>query len=140
MATVTADDTTFVFFDGVCNFCNSTVNCIMKHDRKGRVKFASLQSAYAQTYLPTVGIDPTALESVIVVRGGKVYRESSAALRIARSLSGGWPLLGYLGYVLPPFIRNAIYRWIARNRYKWYGKREACRMPTPEERSRFVGV
>jgi predicted DCC family thiol-disulfide oxidoreductase YuxK len=132
--------TVLVFFDGVCNFCNNTVNWIIKHDPKGIIKFASLQSAYAQTFLPTLGIEPEQLSSVIVVCDRKVYLESDAALRIGKALGTGWRTLAAFGYVVPPFLRNATYKLVARNRYKWFGKRDTCRMPTPEERSRFVGV
>ena len=127
-----------ILFDGVCNFCNASVNFIMKRDSKVMFKFAALQSDFAKQHLQGSGVDPDALESVVLIEGSKVYTKSSAALNIAKQLDGLWPMF-YVFIIVPTFIRNPIYNFIARNRYKWFGKREQCRIPTAEERSRFVG-
>ena len=124
-------------FDGVCNLCNSSVNFIIDHDPKGHFKFAALQSDFGQEKLQELGFNTEDFDSLVLLSGGKVYKKSSAALRIARRLSGLYPLL-YIFIIIPPFIRHALYDVIARNRYKWWGKRDSCRMPTPELRSRFV--
>lgn len=126
-----------VLFDGVCNFCNFWIQFALKRDQKRRLKFTSLQGETAHQLLPRYHIDPTVLTSVIFIDDGKVYRESSAALRVCRYLDGGWKLL-YGLMIIPVFIRDGIYKWIGRNRYKWFGKTETCMLPTPEQRERFV--
>lgn len=131
-------DEAVVLFDGVCNLCNSSVNFIIDRDPKGYFKFASLQSDEAQRYLGDGGSTASPLASIVLVEGGRYYRRSTAALRIARRLNGGWPLLyGLIG--IPAPIRDAVYEWIARNRYTWFGKEDACRIPTPDVQSRFLG-
>ncbi len=126
-----------VFFDGVCNFCNASINFIMKHDKNGQFRFAPLQSDLAKKKLPHFGIDPGNMETFVLLESEQVYTRSTAALRIARKLNGLWPLL-YGLIIVPPFIRNFVYDFVARNRYRWFGKMESCRVPTAEERSRFV--
>ncbi len=126
-----------VLFDGVCNFCNFWVQFALKRDQKGKLQFTSLQGETAHQLLPQYNIDPTILTSVIFIDHGKVYRESSAALRVCRYLDGGWKLL-YGLIIIPVFIRDGIYKWIGRNRYKWFGKTESCMLPTPEQRKRFL--
>jgi predicted DCC family thiol-disulfide oxidoreductase YuxK len=127
-----------ILFDGVCNFCNSSINFVMDHDPKFRFKFAPLQSNFAQERLAKAGLNTQDFDTVVLLEGDKVYTRSGAALRIAKNLSGAWPLL-YGFVIVPPFIRNAVYNWVARNRYRWFGKQENCRLPSPEERARFVG-
>ncbi|MDX2001673.1 MAG: thiol-disulfide oxidoreductase DCC family protein [Chitinophagales bacterium] len=126
-----------LLFDGVCNVCNATVNFIMKRDKNGYFQFASLQSDYAQQQLTQAGYKTSDFDSVVLMENGKFYFRSTAALKVAKQLNGLWPLL-YVFIILPPFIRNAIYNFIARNRYKWFGKRDTCRIATPEEKSRFI--
>lgn len=126
-----------VLFDGVCNFCNFWIQFALKRDQKGKLKFTSLQGETAHQLLPRYHIDPTVLTSVIFIDDGKVYRESSAALCVCRYLDGGWKLL-YGLMIIPVFIRDGIYKWIGRNRYKWFGKTETCMLPTPEQRTRFL--
>lgn len=128
-------DNAIVLFDGVCNFCNSSINFIIKRDKKGYFKFAPLQSEIAQKL---VGDKTKPMpESVILIKNGKTYDRSSAALRIAKKLDGLWPVL-YIFLILPKPLRDAVYNLIGRNRYKWFGKMEACMIPTPEVRSRFL--
>lgn len=126
-----------ILFDGVCNFCNASINFVMDHDPKYRFKFAALQSDFAREKLTKAGLNTNDFDSVVLIEGDKVYTRSTAALRIARLLSGAWPLM-YGFVIVPPFIRNAIYDLVARNRYRWFGKSENCRLPSPEERARFV--
>ena len=126
-----------LLFDGVCNLCNSSINLIIDHDPKGHFKFAALQSEFGQQKLKELGYDQESFDSLVLLSEGKVYKKSSAALRIARKLTGLYPLL-YIFIIVPPFIRHGVYNIIAKNRYKWWGKRDSCRMPTPELRARFV--
>ncbi|TWI84861.1 putative DCC family thiol-disulfide oxidoreductase YuxK [Lacibacter cauensis] len=126
-----------VLFDGVCNFCNFWIQFALKRDKKGKLKFGSLQGTTAQEILPKYNIDPTVLTSVIFIEDGVAYRESTAALKVCRHLDGGWKLL-YVLIIIPAFIRDGIYKWVGRNRYKWFGKQESCMLPTPEQRARFV--
>jgi predicted DCC family thiol-disulfide oxidoreductase YuxK len=127
-----------VLFDGVCNLCSGSVQLILQHDPAGRFRFASLQSDLAQRLLTERGLDPKALDSVVVIDGDRLYRESDAALRIARDLKGAWKVLTVFR-VIPRPLRDWAYRLIARNRYRWFGKAETCWLPTPELRGRFLG-
>lgn len=127
-----------VLFDGVCNLCSTSVQFILQRDPTGRFRFASLQSDLAQRLLTERGLDPKALDSVVVVDGDRFYRESDAALRIARDLKGAWKALAVFR-VIPRPVRDWAYRLIARNRYRWFGKSETCWLPTPELRGRFLG-
>jgi predicted DCC family thiol-disulfide oxidoreductase YuxK len=130
--------TAVVLFDGVCNLCNASVNFIIDRDPAGHFKFAALQSEAASGMLAPCGPSGEALSSVVLLEEGRCYERSAAALRIARRLSGAWPLL-YAFVVVPRPLRDAVYDWVARNRYRWFGKRDACRLPTPELRARFLG-
>ncbi len=125
-----------IFFDGVCNLCNGSVQFVIERDKKKRYRFASLQSDYAMKILAPFGIDTKAKESFVLLEDGKVYQKSGAALRVAKNLSGFWPMLyGFL--LVPSFIRNGVYNFVAKNRYKWFGKQESCWVPTAELKSRF---
>jgi predicted DCC family thiol-disulfide oxidoreductase YuxK len=126
-----------VLFDGVCNLCNSSVQFIIRHDSKMQFYFASLQSETGEILLKKHGIDPAKTDSVIYICKGKAYTRSTAALRIASQLDGPVKLLTVFR-IVPRFIRNAVYDWIAANRYKWFGKREHCMIPTKEQLSRFL--
>ncbi len=126
-----------ILFDGVCNLCNASVQFIIQRDPQARFKFAALQSAVGEELLKRHAIAGDSLDSIVLVEAGKVYAESEAALRIGRHLSGLWSVL-YWGIVIPRPIRNGIYRWIARNRYRWFGQQESCMLPTKELRARFL--
>ncbi|MGE6219502.1 thiol-disulfide oxidoreductase DCC family protein [Nubsella zeaxanthinifaciens] len=126
-----------IFFDGVCNLCNSTVQFVIKHDRRQYFKFAALQSEFAQEQLSGFVLKAKRGDSFVLVEDGKVYEQSTAALRVAKKLSGLWRLL-YIFIVVPPFVRDAVYNFVARNRYKWFGKQESCWVPTPDLKSRFL--
>jgi predicted DCC family thiol-disulfide oxidoreductase YuxK len=126
-----------ILFDGVCNLCNSSVQFVIKHDANNKFKFAALQSEYAKNILAANQIDTEKLSSLVLVENGKIYTESTGALRIAKKL--GFPIyLLYAFIIIPPFIRNAVYKYIASNRYKWFGKEETCWIPTAELRNRFI--
>lgn len=126
-----------ILFDGVCNLCNSSVVFIIQRDPKDVFRFTALQSEAGQALIKTHGIDTNKVDSIILVDGDKVRIKSSAALTIARHLKGGYPLL-YGFMIIPAFIRNWVYDFIARNRYKWYGKRDQCMIPTPELKAKFL--
>lgn len=126
-----------VLFDGVCNLCNRSVQFILKRDKKKRFRFATLQGDTAKRILAAAGLKADELNSFILVENGKIYTRSSGALRLCRKLSGAWPLL-YGFIIVPCFIRDAVYKWIAKNRYKWFGKKETCMIPDPSLTSRFL--
>ncbi|MFZ6009188.1 MAG: thiol-disulfide oxidoreductase DCC family protein [Bacteroidota bacterium] len=127
-----------ILFDGVCNLCNGAVQFILRRDRKKNFKFASLQSSFGQQQLKKFGLDTNKLHSIIVLDAeGRFYEKSDAALFIAKHLSGLWPTLSFFK-IVPRFIRNAIYDLIARNRYRLFGKKDQCMIPTPELKSRFI--
>ena len=131
------NETLVILFDGVCNLCNSSVQVVIKSDAKKRFQFASLQSAFGQKIMQENGLPLTELNSFILLEGDKIYTKSTAALRVAKRLKGLWPLL-YAFIVVPPFIRNWVYDFVSKNRYKWFGKQEACWLPTPELKGRFL--
>lgn len=130
-------DETIVLFDGVCNLCNGFVRFIIPRDRKGRIRFASLQSETGQRLLREWGLPTDDVGSVIVIDNGELYTKSTAALKIARKLGGFWSSL-YALILIPRFLRDPLYDWIARNRYKWFGKTEACLFPAAELKQRFL--
>lgn len=128
-----------VLFDGVCNFCNAGVNFIIDRDPKGHFTFAPLQSDFAKQLLTERGMAPAEgdPESIVLVEDERVSTHSTAALRIARQLASPFRL-AYALIVLPTFLRDALYRLVAKNRYRLFGRSEACRLPTPELRARFL--
>jgi predicted DCC family thiol-disulfide oxidoreductase YuxK len=126
-----------VLFDGVCNLCSGSVLFIIQRDKKGIFKFASLQSSFGQQQLEKFNIDKNLLHSIILVRGKQIFQRSDAALEIANQLSGAWPVL-YILKILPRFLRDGIYNLIARNRYRLFGKKDVCWIPTPELKERFL--
>lgn len=125
-----------VLFDGVCNFCDSSVNFIIEHDKKGVFKFAPLQTEIGKNYIDKFGLNE--IDSVILVEDEKVYTHSTAALRIAKRLDGIWSW-AYAFIIVPRPIRDFFYKLFAANRYRLFGKKDACMLPTPEVRARFLG-
>ena len=125
-----------VLFDGVCNFCASSVQFIIKHDKTNSLRFASLQSAIGKELLEYYKM-PETLEGVVFVENNKAYFKSAAAFRIARYFGGFWRLLLVFS-VLPKVVTDFFYDIIARNRYNWFGKKDSCMIPSPEIRSRFL--
>lgn len=126
-----------ILFDGVCNFCNAGINFIIKQDRKKVFRFAALQSEAGQKLLAQYSLPKKEYESFVLIDGGKVYQKSSAGLRVYGKLPWYWKWTQAF-WLAPKFIRNAVYDFIARNRYKWFGKKEACMIPTQDVKSRFL--
>jgi predicted DCC family thiol-disulfide oxidoreductase YuxK len=125
-----------ILFDGVCNFCDASVQFILNRDKKETFHFASLQSEAGQELLEKYNV-PENVDSMILVEKDKIYYKSSAALRISRHLDGAWKLL-YVFMIVPAPIRNIVYDVIAKNRYKWFGQKESCMLPPPAVRKRFL--
>ncbi len=126
-----------VLFDGVCNLCCASALFIIKRDKNKRFKFASLQSDFAQQLFQKQQFDSKGIDSVAFYENGKLHVRSTAALKIARKLDGLWML--FYGFILIPApLRDVAYNFIARNRYKWFGKKESCTMPEPGMRERFL--
>ncbi|HEX7844798.1 MAG TPA: thiol-disulfide oxidoreductase DCC family protein [Chitinophagaceae bacterium] len=126
-----------VLFDGVCNLCNRAVQFIIKRDKKKQFRFASLQGKKGHELLQQFGLPTNEINSFILVENNQAYTRSTGGLRMLKKLGGKWKLL-YALMIFPRFVRDAVYNWIARNRYKWYGKREECMIPTPELKERFL--
>jgi predicted DCC family thiol-disulfide oxidoreductase YuxK len=131
------NDHAIILFDGVCNFCNSKINFIIRHDRKDYFRFAPLQSDAGKKILTENNISTFSMDSFILIENGKSHQKTSAALRIAKHLNGLWPVF-YCFLIVPPFIRDIVYNIIAKNRYKWWGKKDSCMIPTPEVRNKFL--
>jgi predicted DCC family thiol-disulfide oxidoreductase YuxK len=125
-----------ILFDGVCNLCNTSVQFILKRDSDGYFKFASLQSETGQSLLKKHHLNND-LNSVVLIENDTVYLKSSAALRVCSKLGGLWPILSIFR-ILPPFFRDLLYDIAAKNRYKWFGKKESCMLPSPEWKHRFL--
>lgn len=126
-----------VLFDGVCNLCNNSVVFIIKQDKEDRFRFAALQDEAGEKITNQYQIDTDKVDSIVLVDNEKAYTESDAALRIALYLNGLYPLL-YGFMIVPRFLRNWVYDLIAGNRYKWFGKKDNCMIPTPELKSKFL--
>ncbi len=127
-----------ILFDGVCNLCNGAVQYVIKHDKKDVFRFAALQSDLGIKILKHINIDPKNIDSIILYEPGiSYYYKSSAAIEIANAM-GGIFSLSTIFKIIPQFIRNPIYDFVAQNRYKWYGKKDNCMIPTPELRSKFL--
>lgn len=132
-------DRPLLLYDGVCNLCHGAVRWILKRDRKQRFVFAALQSKAGQAALAEAGFAGETPDSVVVIDGDHVYLESGAALKAARVVGGLWSLLAVF-WIVPAPIRNAVYRWVARNRYRWFGQKQACPMPDPQHFHRFLDL
>lgn len=127
-----------LLFDGVCNLCNSSVQFIIRHDPEKKFLFASLQSDKGQEILKELGLNNKEFNSLILIENGKAYMRSTGALKIARHLSGLWKFL-YIFIIIPSFIRDFLYNFVAHNRYRFFGKKDHCMIPTPELKARFLG-
>ena len=127
-----------VLFDGVCNLCNGTVNFILKRDRKKQFRFVALQSKAGKFLIKKFNISPTT-DSVILIFQNRIFIESDAAIEIVKLLPFPWKM-ALIFNAIPKKPRNKIYRWIAKSRYKWVGKKETCRVPTPDERKFFPEI
>ncbi|NRD79528.1 thiol-disulfide oxidoreductase DCC family protein [Bacillus sp. BRMEA1] len=125
-----------ILFDGECHLCNSSVQFIIKRDRKGYFKFASLQGKTAQNLIKKYKMD-IAVDSFVLIKNKKVYYKSTAALLVSRQLNSFWKLFSIFLFV-PPMLRDLVYEIIAHNRYRWFGKTESCMLPKPEWKNRFL--
>jgi len=126
-----------ILFDGVCNLCNAAVNWIIDHDSRNVIKFASLQSEYGRQMVQQHNLHGEYMDTIYLIEDDKVYNRSDAVLRTLKHLKGIYSL-GYGFIIVPRFIRNFFYNLVARNRYKWFGKRDVCRIPTPELKAKFI--
>lgn len=126
-----------ILFDGVCNLCSGAVQFILRNDPKGHFLFASLQSPAGQKLLERHDLPTDTISTIVLIEGGRAYTRSTAALRIARKLSGAYPL-AYAAIVIPAPLRNLGYAFVARNRYRWFGQTEQCMLPKPEYKQRFL--
>ncbi len=127
-----------ILFDGVCNLCNSAVNFVIQRDKKNTFRYAALQSEIGKKLIAERNIDITKIDSILLIDPKLAYyHKSTAAIHIAKQLSGFYPLLSVF-LILPKFLRDWIYDIIAKNRYKWFGKKESCMIPTPELKALFI--
>ena len=127
-----------ILFDGTCGMCNSAVNFILARDPGKRFRFAPLQSPVGQDLMTKHHLEPSELESMVLIDGEAAYTKSTAVLRIVMELPEPWPLVGALVFV-PAGLRDEAYNFIARHRRQWFKSADACRVPTPEEREQFLG-
>jgi predicted DCC family thiol-disulfide oxidoreductase YuxK len=126
-----------ILFDGMCNLCSTSVQFVIKRDKKKRFSFASLQSSFGQQVLKQYNIDTGGPGSFILIKNGKAYLQSTGALLVAKELSAGWPLLAAF-MIVPPFIRDKVYDFVSANRYRWFGRKTECWLPSQELRERFL--
>lgn len=126
-----------ILFDGVCNYCNSVVNFVIRQDKKNIFRFSPLQSPMAQRLLEQYGLPASRPDSMLLIDSGRIYHHSSAVLRLYQRLPWYWKWT-QLFWIIPKFIRDAVYDFIARNRYKWFGKKEECMVPGDDVKERFI--
>jgi predicted DCC family thiol-disulfide oxidoreductase YuxK len=126
-----------ILFDGVCNLCSSSVQFILKRDKKNQFLFGSLQGKAGQGYLKKFNLPEDTFNSFMLVEGDKLYTRSSGALRMLKYLGNGWQIF-YALIIIPKFIRDSMYNFIAKNRYKWFGKKKECLIPTLELKTKFL--
>ena len=126
-----------ILFDGVCNLCNGFVQFVIRHDKKNKFRFGSLQSDNAKKLLEPFHFPVQELKTIVLVEDGKLFLRSRAVLRIASQLDGAWKFSAVL-YIFPSFISDAVYNLVSKYRYKFFGKRDSCMVPTPDLKSRFI--
>jgi len=131
------EDKPVVLFDGVCNYCNAMINFIIRQDKKKKYLFATLQSEFGRRLLHQWNLPVNSFDSFLVFDNGKLYSKSTAALRLYNQLPWYWKWT-QLFWIFPKFLRDAVYNVIARNRYKWFGKKDECMLPSPEIKERFL--
>lgn len=131
------EEPAIILFDGVCQFCNASVNFVLRRDHHDRFRFSPLQSAAGEQLLSAHGLDKGETDSFVLIEGNKAYTRSSAVLRVAGRLGFPWKLLRVF-LIVPAFIRDAVYNWIARNRYRWFGKKDQCMVPDEKVRRKFL--
>jgi predicted DCC family thiol-disulfide oxidoreductase YuxK len=130
-------DKSLILFDGVCNLCNGFVNFLILRDKKNKFQFGSLQSVKVQAILNEYQYSSNDISTVIVIENNKLYSHSTAVLKIVRKLGGAWPLL-YGFIIIPKTIRDFFYKLVAKNRYRMFGRKDACMIPTPQLKAKFV--
>ena len=131
-------DKKIILFDGVCNLCDASVQYVIKHDKKDIFRFVALQSDLGIKILKHIGINPLHIDSIVLYEPGVSYfYKSTAAIEIAKGLSGIFSVASVFG-ILPSGLRDNLYDYVATNRYKWYGKKESCLLPSPELMSKFL--
>ncbi|HVP30136.1 MAG TPA: thiol-disulfide oxidoreductase DCC family protein [Myxococcota bacterium] len=126
-----------LLFDGVCNLCHAAVRFVTERDPAGRFAFAPLQSELGRRLLRQAGLPEDTLDTVVLLQDGRAYLRSDAMLRAMKRLRAPWPLAS-LALVVPRFLRDGVYDFVARHRYRWFGRKDACPVPTPEQRARFL--
>ncbi|HET7393735.1 MAG TPA: thiol-disulfide oxidoreductase DCC family protein [Candidatus Binatia bacterium] len=126
-----------ILFDGVCNLCNASVQFVIRHDRAGKFRFAAIQSEIGREIFQRHGLDPAKLQTFVFITDGRIFLRSDAAIEVVARFGGAWKLLRVLSLV-PRSLRDAIYSFIAQNRYRWFGRQEVCMIPTPEIKERFL--
>jgi predicted DCC family thiol-disulfide oxidoreductase YuxK len=132
------DSAPVIVFDGVCLLCNRWVDFILRHDRAGQFRFAAMQGINGRALLQAHGLSPDDPSSLLLVEGALCYTDTTAVMRILHGLGGGWKLLAMMLAAVPKVVRDPTYRWIARHRYRWFGRRHECRLPIPAEADRFL--
>ena len=131
-------DKKIILFDGVCNLCDSSIQFIIKHDKNDVFRFVALQSDLGQEIIKYIGVDISKTDSIILYEPGKAYYyKAEAALKIAKELGEIYAAISWFS-ILPKTLTNSVYDYIAKNRYKWYGKKDACMIPTPELKAKFL--
>ncbi len=126
-----------LLFDGVCNLCNGAVQFVIKNDKKKQFRFAALQSKAGNAFSKKYALPVENFDTFVLISNDKYYTRSDAALKVAKMLGGVWSL-AYVFIIIPKTVRDAIYNWVAKNRYRWFGKKDQCMIPTPELRDRFL--
>ncbi len=126
-----------ILYDGDCGLCDHLVQFVLPRDPRGYFQFAALQSEFARAQLGAAGLPPDDLDTMVLIESGKVHMRSTAALRVVRKLKWPWPIF-YPFVIVPRFVRDAVYRFIARNRHRWFARPRACGVPKPGWRERFI--
>ena len=128
-----------VFYDGLCSFCNGFVVFLLKHEKRNNMSFCSLQSEFAESFLKDFNVQVN-VDTIYYYSNGRVYKRSEAIKKISRNLNPPYLIASSLLAITPKFIREYFYKFFAKNRYKWFGKKDECQIPSPEERSRFLDI
>jgi predicted DCC family thiol-disulfide oxidoreductase YuxK len=135
---VTKTPDNLILFDGVCNLCSALVQFVIRHDRAAKFRFAAIQSRIGGEIFQSLGLDPEDLQTFVFVSNGQMFLRSDAAIEVVSRFGGAWRICKIFRFV-PRSLRDAIYSFIARNRYRWFGRKEVCMIPTPEIKARFLG-
>lgn len=126
-----------VVFDAQCLLCNGWVRFLLRHDHRRVIRFASIQGDTGRRLLAEQGLQPEGLETLLLVDGPRCWQHTAAIFRVLHALGGPWRL-AWVAWLVPAFVRDPLYRWLARNRYRWFGRSETCLLPSPQHRARFL--